>query len=97
MPDISKINRATGTHRAPDSSHHHLSALIRLPAVKRLAGLSTTEIYRRMAEGRFPKSVPLGAKAVAWIESEVRGWVADRIAERDSAPRCPSPNPKHAA
>lgn len=97
MPDISKINRTTGTHRAPDSSQHHLPALIRLPAVKRLAGLSTTEIYRRMAEGRFPKSVPLGAKAVAWIESEVRGWVASRIAERETTPPRPGPRGNRAA
>jgi len=96
MPDISKINRTPGTHRAPDSSHY-LPALIRLPEVKRLTGLSTTEIYRRMAEGRFPKSVPLGAKAVAWIESEVRGWVASRIAERETTPPRPSPRRNRAA
>jgi len=74
---ISGINRNQG-------GQHHLPALIRLPDVKRLTGLSTTEIYRRIAEGRFPKQVPLGAKATAWVESEVRGWVVARIAERDT-------------
>jgi prophage regulatory protein len=36
-----------------------------------------------MAEGTFPKPVKLGARAVAWVESEVEEWILARIEERD--------------
>tara|TARA_B110000211_G_scaffold222196_1_gene270602 strand:- start:588 stop:701 length:114 start_codon:yes stop_codon:yes gene_type:complete len=37
-----------------------------------------------MTKGTFPKQVPLGAKSVAWLESEVDDWIMERLGERDS-------------
>ncbi|MEN8501244.1 MULTISPECIES: helix-turn-helix transcriptional regulator [Paraburkholderia] len=37
--------------------------------------LSKSEIYRRIEAGRFPKNIKLGARAVAWRESEIDGWI----------------------
>lgn len=34
--------------------------------------------------GRFPKRLQLGNRRVAWVESEIDQWLAERIAERDS-------------
>jgi prophage regulatory protein len=48
---------------------------------ERLTALSRWTIWRKEAEGTFPRSIRLGGKRV-WIESEVRQWMADRIAER---------------
>ena len=59
--------------------------LIRLSEVQRLTGLSRTGIYARIAEGTFPKRVPLGGRAVAWVEAEVAAWVAARIEQREAA------------
>jgi len=36
--------------------------------------LSKATIYRRMGEGTFPKPVPVGLRAVAWLESDVAAW-----------------------
>lgn len=58
--------------------------LIRLPDVRRLVGLSRTEIYRRMKRREFPQSVPLGPAAIAWSSVEVQRWIEQRIAERDA-------------
>jgi len=80
MPNFSDINRTPGTHRAPDVS----PALLRLPEVKRITGLSTTEIYKRIAADTFPRQVKVGPMTACWIESEIRGWIAARIAERDA-------------
>ena len=55
---------------------------VRLPEVMARTGLSRSTIYVRVAEGRFPKPVPLGARSVGWIESELDEWFSDRIAER---------------
>lgn len=58
---------------------------LRLPEVERRTGLTRPTIYRRAKEGTFPKPVRLGGNSSAWIESEIDGWLAARIAERDSA------------
>ena len=47
-------------------------------------GLSQSRLYEEIAEGRFPKPVPIGARAVAWVGAEVAEWQEQRIAVRDS-------------
>jgi prophage regulatory protein len=49
--------------------------LIKLPAVKAITTLSTSEIYRRIAAGTFPRQVLLGPKSSCWLESEVIDWM----------------------
>jgi prophage regulatory protein len=59
--------------------------ILRRQAVEKATGLSRSSIYERMAQGDFPKPVPLGARAVGWLETEVMEWVRERIARRDEA------------
>ncbi|MHA7820037.1 MAG: helix-turn-helix transcriptional regulator [Erythrobacter sp.] len=40
-------------------------------------GLGRSTVYRWMDEGRFPKSVRLGGRSVAWIEHEIDEWLQD--------------------
>ncbi|KAB1507405.1 AlpA family phage regulatory protein [Photobacterium damselae subsp. damselae] len=35
-----------------------------------------------MSEDQFPKTVDLGGRAVAWVESEIHEWIAAKIAAR---------------
>ena len=53
---------------------------LRLPEVLARTGLSRSTIYVRLEQGRFPRPVSLGARAVGWIEAEVDEWMRDRIA-----------------
>ena len=53
---------------------------LRLPEVLARTGLSRSTIYVRLEQGRFPRPVSLGGRAVGWIESEVDGWIRERIA-----------------
>ena len=50
--------------------------LLRLPQVKATTGLSKSTIYARIAEGSFPKQIPLGPRLVAWVESDIQIWIA---------------------
>lgn len=59
------------------------SNLIRLPRVLEKTGFSEPWIYRLMSQKRFPRPTKLGRRAVAWVESEVDEWIAERIAARD--------------
>ena len=58
--------------------------LIRLKEVMALTGLGRASIYNFMDENKFPKSVSLGGRAVAWVESEIEGWILAKIEERDN-------------
>jgi len=53
--------------------------LLRLPDVKSITGLSKSTIYARIAEGTFPKQVPLGPRLVVWIESDIHNWIDTQI------------------
>ncbi|MDF3188764.1 helix-turn-helix transcriptional regulator [Pseudomonas paracarnis] len=58
---------------------------IKLGEVKALTTLSTSEIYRRIAAGRFPKQVMLGPKSAVWIEAEIIAWCDSLVALRVEA------------
>ncbi len=53
--------------------------ILRLPEVKNRTGLSRSSIYLRISKKEFPQSVSLGGRAVGWLESDVEGWLADKI------------------
>jgi len=59
--------------------------LLRLPEVEQVSGLKKSAIYQRAKEGSFPRPIKIGTRNVAWIESEVDGWVAARVAEARGA------------
>lgn len=63
-----------------------LKQLLRLPQVRDAVGLSRSEIYRLMSldPPKFPQSIPLGERIVAWDSGEIQAWVAERIAKRDA-------------
>lgn len=53
--------------------------LIRLPEVKATTGLSKSTIYARIAEGTFPRQVPIGPRLVVWVNSDIQNWINDQI------------------
>ena len=53
--------------------------LIRLPKVKSITGLSKSTIYARIAEGTFPKQIPLGPRLVVWVESDIQNWITEQV------------------
>ncbi|QFQ77522.1 AlpA family phage regulatory protein [Vibrio harveyi] len=55
---------------------------LKLKEVMEKTALSRSAIYRKMSEDAFPKSVNLGDRAVAWIESEVDEWMKRVIETR---------------
>lgn len=57
--------------------------LLRRPEVERLTGLKTSAIYAAMKAGTFPRPLPIGMNAVAWISVEVEAWIAQRVLARD--------------
>ena len=53
--------------------------ILRLPNVLDRTGLSRSTVYQRVSEGRFPRSVSLGDRAVGWVESDIEEWISRQI------------------
>ena len=56
--------------------------VLRLPDVIARVGLKRASIYQRIQMGIFPKPVPLGARAVGWLEHEIIAWLNERVQMR---------------
>lgn len=56
-------------------------SLIRLSEVQRRTGYGKAWIYKLISAGKFPQSVKIGSRSIAFVESEVDAWVANKIAE----------------
>ena len=57
--------------------------IIKIKEVLNITGLGRSTMYELMATSHFPKSIPLGLRAVGWLESEVHQWVVDKINKRE--------------
>ena len=70
-----------------DPSQQGLS-ILRRKQVEARTGLSRSTIYHHIKAGIFPRPVPLGPRAVGWIEFDVSNWIAQRVEiARDNANR----------
>ncbi|CAG9932044.1 helix-turn-helix transcriptional regulator [Candidatus Nitrotoga arctica] len=74
--------------RQPNSPPVPNSALIQRKTSQRILrmskltcdiGLSRSTIYKLMSEGSFPASIPIGTRAVGWLESDIDVWLDSRI------------------
>lgn len=63
--------------------------LLRLKQVMVRTGLSRSSIYNKLDaksphyDPAFPRQISLGTASVAWVESEIDGWIESRIQMRD--------------
>lgn len=55
--------------------------ILRLCAVQRRIPYSRSSIYLKISQGKFPKPIHLGARAVGWLESDIDEWIAQKIDE----------------
>ena len=58
--------------------------MIKLKDVQRITSLSRSSIYAYIYKGIFPTQVKLGARSVAWLESDIQSWVESKINARNA-------------
>ena len=58
---------------------------IRRKEVQAKTGLGASSIYAMMKQGKFPKAITLSERRVAWIESDVDSWIAERISSHKAS------------
>lgn len=49
--------------------------LLKLKEVTQMTSLGSSTIYRKLADGTFPKPRTLSVGCVRWLESEVMAWI----------------------
>ena len=54
--------------------------LIRRTEVQSKTGLGASSIYAMMKQGKFPQCMSLSERRVAWLESDIDQWIAERVA-----------------
>lgn len=47
--------------------------------MKERTGLAKSTIYKMIAKGIFPKPIQISSKAVGWLESDIQGWIEDKV------------------
>ena len=57
----------------------------RIRQVERTTGMARSTIYRKIANGSFPKPISLGDRAVGWLAADIQSWLEERIAESKGA------------
>ncbi len=50
----------------------------RRPKVLEVTGFSVSTLYRKMANGEFPKPKKMSENIVAWADSDLKAWMAER-------------------
>ncbi len=63
-----------------------VTLILRLKQVQSRTGLSRSTLYLRISEGKFPRQVSLGARAVGWVDAEVEAWLAGQIEQSRKSP-----------
>lgn len=59
--------------------------IIRLKTVLARTGLSRSTLYRKIADGTFPRQLPISVHGAGWHESAVNRWVANPAAWREES------------
>lgn len=57
--------------------------ILRRPDVEQKTGFKRAHLYHLMKEGKFPKPIRLGVRAVGWDSVEVDEWIAARLKSRE--------------
>ena len=56
-----------------------MARIISIPEVLDRVGVGRLTLYEWMAKGDFPASIPLGARSVGFLESDVDEWIEARV------------------
>jgi prophage regulatory protein len=71
---ISQADRDCKLRTRQVRDERRLRRILRLPKVEELTGRKRSAIYEDIAAGTFPAPVPLGPRAVGWLEDEIADW-----------------------
>jgi prophage regulatory protein len=81
---VTEILQRDRRRKAAKQEQRRLRRILRIAEVVAVTGKAESSIYEDMAAGKFPRPVPIGPRAVGWLEDEIAEWQARQIAVRDA-------------
>jgi prophage regulatory protein len=63
----------------------HPPRLLRLPDVQHQCGIGRSAIYARIAAGKFPAPIKLGARTSRWPAATIDAWIQKQIDAQGAA------------
>lgn len=72
-------------HRQTFPPTQTVDRIIRLKTVLARTGLSRSTIYRKIADGSFPRQVAIGTHSAGWRESAINRWIENPTGWRCSS------------
>jgi prophage regulatory protein len=85
--DACEVGEDMSRRKRPAKPVGELSILISLNQVAMMTSMSRTMVNKYRASGRFPDSVDLGDRRVAFVKTEVLEWIEEKIAARQTRDR----------
>ena len=86
--------KACGHRSEPLAADIHSTArfapfdrLLPMPEVLKLTAMSRSTLYNKLRVGEFVRPVATGQRSIRFLESEVRAWIQERVAQRDEKER----------
>ena len=70
------------SYQSTAPAHPTERRILRRAEVEQKTGFKRAHIYNLMKEGKFPKALRLGVRAVGWDSAEVDQWITERLKER---------------
>lgn len=62
--------------------HETQPRILRRPEVEARCGFKRAHLYKLIAEGKFPRPLRIGVRAVGWDSVEVEQWIAEQLQRR---------------
>ena len=82
--EILRRERERKRQKREERGERRARRILRLPEVKQRTGQGKSAIYAAVLAGTFPAPIPLGPRAVGWLEDEVDDWIQAKVDARDA-------------
>lgn len=63
-------------------SHEVTRRILRRPEVEARCGFKRAHLYKLIGEGKFPRPLRIGVRAVGWDSVEIDRWIAEQLQRR---------------
>lgn len=80
-----------GARQVVERPGDRIDRLLDWGQVQKITGMSRTTAWRMQKTGDFPEPVPISPNRVAWLESDLAAWTAERKAAGRTRPRALAP------